>query len=146
MNCTTEEEKEILELNIKNAVKCELGLPAVQIFAAYTVDRLKILSMEHELPNRSKLKKAELVVALQSAILNEERLTQEMIVMSEEEFQFLLDVAHGHDFAGQAFIPACTATPAAWATSIWCSRTTSCTTRCRLRSRRWSWTARPMTS
>lgn len=73
--------------------------------AAYTVDRLKILSMEHELPNRSKLKKAELVVALQSAILNEERLTQEMIVMSEEEFQFLLDVAHGHDFAGQAIHP-----------------------------------------
>ena len=105
MNCTTEEEKEILELNIKNAVKCELGLSLSKYLAAYTVDRLKILSMEHELPNRSKLKKAELVVALQSAILNEERLTQEMIVMSEEEFQFLLDVAHGHDFAGQAIHP-----------------------------------------
>lgn len=69
------------------------------------MDRLKVLSMEHEIPNRSKLKKAELVVALQSAILNEERLTAEMIVMGEDEFQFLLDVAHGHDFAGQAIYP-----------------------------------------
>ena len=45
MNCTTEEEKEILELNIKNAVKCELGLPLSKYLAAYTVDRLKNLSM-----------------------------------------------------------------------------------------------------
>ncbi len=105
MNHNAEEEKEILELNLKNAIKAELGLPLSKYLAAYTVERLKILALEHELPNRSKLKKAELVIELQSAILNEERLTQEMMVMSEEEFQFLMDVAHDHSFAGQAIYP-----------------------------------------
>ena len=89
MNHHAEEEKEILELNLKNAIKAELGLPLSKYLTAYTVDRLKIVALEHGVANRSKLKKAELVVELQSAILNEERLTQEMMVMNEEEFQFL---------------------------------------------------------
>lgn len=106
MNCVNEEEKEILELNIENAIKGELGLSLEEYLAHYTMDKLKILAVEQEIANRSKLKKAELVEQLCSNILDEQRLAREMIIMREEEFQFLLDLAHGHDFAGQAIHPA----------------------------------------
>lgn len=105
MNNIAEDDKEILELNLKNAVKADCGLPLEQYLTAYTMDRLKVLASEHNLPNRSKLKKGELIAKLIPMILDETSIQREMIIMGEEEFQFLADVAHGYNFAGQAIYP-----------------------------------------
>ncbi len=108
-DCENELEKElqeeIYEMNLKNSQKGSVGQSLEALLSGYTMDKLKILASENEIPNRSKMRKGELVAALQKAVLDEESIVQQMMIMPEEEYQFLHDVAHGSTFADQAISP-----------------------------------------
>ena len=92
-------------MNLKNSQKGSVGQSLEALLSGYTMDKLKILASENEIPNRSKMRKGELVAALQKAVLDEESIVQQMMIMPEEEYQFLHDVAHGSTFADQAISP-----------------------------------------
>lgn len=96
---------EIKQWNLDNAIKGVVGQSLTASLGAYTMDKLKVLAQGHQLPNRSKMKKGEMVESLAEWIVNEQTFRQQLTIMPEEEYQFLHDVAHGNLFTDEVLSP-----------------------------------------